>query len=448
MSSIPGHAPRASAKLPARVLTSLKTPWEQFTQTETSSGIILIVAAVIAFVWANSPLAGSYFAMQDVEVGFTFGSFTLSYTMAQWVNDLLMALFFFVVGLEIKREFLVGELAGFSRASLPIAGALGGMVAPALIYVYFNIGLPSMSGWGVPMATDIAFAVGVLALLGSRVPTSLKVFLLALAIVDDLGAVLVIAIFYTSQLDAVALLLSFLAWGAALFYGLGGGVRPLVFLLIGAVCWYFMHESGVHATIAGVLMAITVPLRHGMNADDLDRTVKAYQRRDEFEDIEVEVQHLEHVLEDARSPLHRMGHALQPYVAYGIMPVFALFNAGVALGGSEASYLTPVSIGAFFGLLVGKPIGIAGFAFLAVVAGMTSLPRGANWIGMVGVGLIAGIGFTMALFIAGLAYPDPQMLDQAKLGVLSASIVAGVLGLAFLSVALPKSGDAAQARDS
>ncbi|WGF87155.1 Na+/H+ antiporter NhaA [Marinivivus vitaminiproducens] len=442
MSSTAGHASRATAKLPEQVLKSLKTPWEQFTQTETSSGIILILAALVAFAWANSPLSDSYFAMRDLEVGFTFGGFAMHYHLSHWVNDLLMALFFFVVGLEIKREFMVGELAGFSRASLPIAGALGGMVVPALIYTYFNVGLPSISGWGVPMATDIAFAVGVLALLGSRVPTALKVFLLALAIVDDLGAVLVIAIFYTSDLNLLALLLSFVAWGAALFYGMGGGVRPIVFLIVGAVCWYFMHESGVHATIAGVLMAIAVPLRHGMTADEFDHAVKGFERGHDFEDVEVEVQHLEHLLESARSPLHRMEHALQPYISYCIMPVFALFNAGVALGGGEATYITPVSIGAFFGLLLGKPIGIAGFAFIAVMTRLTVLPRGANWIGMLGVGLIAGIGFTMALFIAGLAFPDPHMLDEAKLGVLCASVVAAVLGLAFLTVALPKAGEA------
>ena len=430
--------PRASGKLPAQVLSTIKTPWQHFVETETSSGIVLIFAALVAFIWANSPFAESYFHMKELEVGFEFGAFSMHHHLQHWVNDLLMALFFFVVGLEIKREFLVGELAGVKQASLPIAGALGGMIAPALIYVWFNWGGPGIPGWGVPMATDIAFAVGVLALLGSRVPIGLKVFLLALAIVDDLGAVLVIAVFYTAELNMVMLALAFVAWGAAVFYGRGGGTSAVVYLLIGTFCWYFMLESGVHATIAGVLMALAIPLRHGMAPTELVDQLQSLDEERRPERVQVHIEHLEHVLDRAHSPLYAMEHALQPWVAYFIMPVFALFNAGVALGGGDAGFVTDISMGAFFGLLIGKPFGITGFALVAVASGLATLPRGANWTSMFGVGMVAGIGFTMALFIAGLAFPAPHLLDEAKLGVLAASVCAAILGLGFLLVALRK----------
>ncbi|HLT01248.1 MAG TPA: Na+/H+ antiporter NhaA, partial [Geminicoccaceae bacterium] len=340
---------------------------------------------------------------------------------------------------EIKRELLVGELAGWQRAALPAAGALGGMVVPALIYLGFNLEDPAIRGWGVPMATDIAFALGVLALLGRRVPLGLKVFLLALAIVDDLGAVLVIALFYTADLNGTALSISLLVWVAALAYGRIAGSRPLVFVLLGVVMWYFMYRSGVHATIAGVLMALSVPLRHRLSVEELQRELRALggERRG-FEQVEVVIEHLEEVLNRAHSPLHSMEHALAPYVAFFVMPVFAFFNAGVALGGIEGGMLSSVSLGAFFGLLLGKPIGVTGFVFLAVASGLARLPSGATWPGMIGVGLLAGIGFTMSLFIANLAFPDPALLNQAKIGVLAASVVASLLGLAFLSRALPQ----------
>jgi NhaA family Na+:H+ antiporter len=349
-----------------------------------------------------------------------------------------MAVFFFLVGLEIKREVLVGELAGWQRASLPAAGALGGMVVPALIYVGFNLGEPTIHGWGVPMATDIAFALGVLALLGERVPLSLKVFLLALAIVDDLGAVLVIALFYTDDLNGGSLLISLLVWGAALAYGRASGEKPLVFGLLGLVMWYFMLKSGVHATIAGVLMALAVPLRHKLSPQALQNELRSLTSQGGgFEQVEMVIGHLEEVLAKAHSPLHSMEHALAPYVAFVIMPVFAFFNAGVALKGAEGGLISAVSLGAFIGLLLGKPIGVTGFVLIAVKSGLTRLPPGASWSAIVGVGLLAGIGFTMSLFIAHLAFAEPASLNQAKIGVLAASVVASAAGLAFLSRALP-----------
>jgi Na+:H+ antiporter, NhaA family len=424
----------------------LLTPVQELINTESASGVILIAAAVVAFAWANSPWAPSYFAILEVEVRVGAGAWALEKPLILWVNDLLMAVFFFLVGLEIKREILVGELAGWRRASLPIAGALGGMLVPAAIYLAFNLGTPAVRGWGVPMATDIAFALGVLALLGDRVSLALKVFLLALAIVDDLGAVLVIAAFYTEGVNAGSLLLSFVIWGVALAYGRAGGAKPLAFALIGLVMWYFMLKSGVHATIAGVLMALAVPLRHRLSPQELQQELRPLMAPGGgFEQVEAVMQHLEDVLAKAHSPLHQMEHSLAPYVAFLIMPLFAFFNAGVALAGSESGLISAVSLGAFLGLLIGKPIGVAGFAWIAVRSGLTRLPEGANWPGMIGIGLLAGIGFTMSLFIANLAFGLTAALDQAKIGVLAASVVAALTGLAFLSRALPSASAAAGA---
>jgi Na+:H+ antiporter, NhaA family len=433
-------AKKAVARKPPRkrsVAHQVMMPVQEFIRTEGASGFILIGAAVLAFAWANSPWAASYFAMLDLRVGVRVGAWSLEKPLLLWVNDLLMAVFFFLIGLEIKREILVGELAGWRRAALPAAGALGGMVVPALIYLAFTAGEPTMRGWGVPMATDIAFALGVLALLGERVPLGLKVFLLALAIVDDLGAVLVIALFYTDAVDGVSLLIALVLWGVALAYGRASGERPLVFALLGLVMWYFVLTSGIHTTVEGVLMAMAVPLRHRLSMQDLQQELRTLDSRSGgFEQAETAIGQLEEVLAKAHSPLHRMEHALTPYVAFGIMPVFALFNAGVAIGGNGAGLISAVSLGVFAGLLLGKPLGVAGFAFIAVKSGLARLPAGVTWSGMIGVGLLAGIGFTMSLFIASLAFADPVNLAQAKIGVLAASVVAALAGLAFLRRAL------------
>jgi Na+:H+ antiporter, NhaA family len=432
---------KPSRSIPRAVVRTLASPVQQFIHIESSSGIVLIAAAIIAFAWANSPWSGSYVALQGIEVGIQLGGFGLHKQLLHWVNDFLMAIFFFLVGLEIKRELLVGELDSWQKASLPAAGALGGMIVPALIFVALNAGEPTVRGWGVPMATDIAFALGVLALLGERVPLSLKVFLLALAIVDDLGAVLVIALFYTANLDTTALLISLAVWGIALFYGRADGRRVLVYTVLGLGMWYFMYRSGVHATIAGVLLAFATPLRHGMSTDELREALR-WHAGHRFEEIESRLGHLETTLERARSPLHSTEHQLAPYVAFLIMPLFAFFNAGVALGGGEGRLIDQVSMGAFLGLLLGKPIGVVGSVWLAVITGITRLPRAMSWTGLAGVGLLAGIGFTMSLFIANLAYGAGGELDQAKIGVLAASTVAAVLGLAFLHQALPSASEA------
>ena len=437
-------APASAGSPPS--LRALLRPVERFLATESASGVILIAAALVAFAWANSPLVELYGHMQHVEAGITIGGAGLQLSLAHWVNDGLMAVFFFVVGLEIKRELLVGELAGWQRASLPVAGALGGMVVPAAIYAWLNLGQPTIAGWGVPMATDIAFAVGVLALLGPRVPLALKVFLLALAIVDDLGAVLVIAAFYTSELSLPALGVTGLVWLVALAYGRSGGGRPSVFLLLGLLLWYFMHASGVHATVAGVLLALAVPLGRPHDTEMLKAELAAEFGGTDFEDVEVRLDHLENVIDRAQSPLHEFEHALQPWVAYGIMPLFALFNAGVTLGGEGAGggFANAVTLGAFLGLLLGKPVGITLFVALAVASRVTRLPAGVGWAAMAGVGLLGGIGFTMALFIAMLAFGESPALDQAKIGVLSASVCAAAVGYLLLRATLPQADAAAR----
>ncbi|HSA79588.1 MAG TPA: Na+/H+ antiporter NhaA, partial [Geminicoccaceae bacterium] len=334
-------------------------------------------------------------------------------------------------------------LAGWQQAALPAAAALGGMVVPALIYAALNWAGEGSPGWGVPMATDIAFAVGILGLLGQRVLLPLKVFLLALAIVDDLGAIAVIAVFYTQDLDLNALLIALAAWGIALFYGRARVTRPIVYLLFGLIVWYFMDASGVHATVAGVLMAFVIPIRHGMDAKELQHETWSALNQGEFEEIDVKMAHLERTLEQGQSVLHRLERGVGPYVAFGIMPIFALFNAGVTLVDDQGAVMltaltSPILLGVLGGLVIGKPVGIVGLAWLAVRLGLAKLPEGVDWKAVLGVGLLGGIGFTMSLFIANLAFGQaPDLLDQAKLGVLAASVTAALAGLATLAAVLP-----------
>lgn len=420
-------------------LRRLLRPVERFLATESASGVVLIGAALAAFAWANSPWAPLYAELQHVHAGLHVGAWSLDLSLAHWVNDGLMALFFFVVGLEIKRELLVGELAGWQRAALPALGALGGMVVPAAIYAWLNLGQPSIVGWGVPMATDIAFAVGILALLGPRVPLALKVFLLALAIVDDLGAVLVIAVFYTRELDLAALGLAALVWVAAAVYGRIGGWRPAVYLLLGLLLWYLTYKSGVHATVAGVMLALAVPLGRAEDQAGIDEELASTPAGTDFESRESRLEHMEEVIDRRQSPLLDFEHALTPWVAFLVMPVFALFNAGVPVGGEAGvDFTNAVTLGAFLGLLLGKPLGITLFVALGNMIGVTRLPAGVGWAALTGVGLLGGIGFTMALFIAMLAFGDGPALDQAKIGVLSASVLAAVLGYVLLRAALPQ----------
>jgi NhaA family Na+:H+ antiporter len=376
--------------------------------------VVLIACAVIAMAWANSPWSGSYFGLLAEHLPVTIGAIDLDLTVLHWINDLVMAVFFLVVGMEIKREFLSGELKDPRRAALPIAGALGGMVVPALIYTAFNHGTPADHGWGIPMATDIAFSLGVLALLGPRVPRGITVFLAALAIADDLGAVLVIALFYTAHLDLGAL---WVAGGIVAFLAMLerlGATRLSIWLATAPILWYFVHASGVHATIAGVLLGWTVPLGNAGDPDISD------------------------------SPLETLEHGLKPWVAWFVMPLFALANAGVAMNGMTLESLAhPVAAGVGLGLLLGKPIGILGLSFLAVRLGWAKLPRGADWLQMAGIGMLAGIGFTVALFVASLSFRGGTGLEPlAKIGILTASTLSAIAGAIFLRWGLARMRDA------
>jgi len=424
-------------------------PFEEFFKIEASSGIILLVCTAVALFWANSPWADSYFDLWSTKLSIGVGSGGLSKPLILWINDGLMALFFFLVGLEIKREILVGELASPRRAVIPMAAALGGMVVPAAIYALINGGTEGTDGWGIPMATDIAFALGVLALLGRRAPLALRIFLTALAIVDDLGAVLVIALFYTSEIAW-----SYLALGGAFLALLIvvnwlGARRPLVYGLLSLGLWYAFLKSGVHATIAGVLAAMTIPAAARINT----REFVTWGRKvlDEFQiccaDPDAADQHtnmrqrsllqaIETAVHHVESPLQRLEHALEYPVAYVIMPIFALANAGVRLGG-DSDLFHPVSLGIIAGLLLGKQLGITLGVWLVVRTGLSTLPEGVAWRHVYGASCLAGIGFTMSLFIAGLAFGDSPLLDTAKLGILAASVIAGVLGYLVLSTAKP-----------
>ncbi len=401
--------------------------------------------AFLALILANSPLRDFYHHLWEYELTLGFEEFGLSKSLHHWINDGLMAVFFFVVGLEIKREFLAGELANRRKAALPIAAAFGGMLMPALLYYLFNRQPPTVHGWGIPMATDIAFALGVIALLGDRIPRSLAVFLTALAIVDDLGAVLVIAIFYTGQLSFPHLLL---AAGFLLLLMIGnrfGVQHPNFYALIGLCLWIALLKSGVHASIAGVLIGATIPVqpRHS-HRDFLGRIEKLLTRYREIKTVEGPFHHedrlgtllaIEKTSHDAMSPLQRMEHVMNDWVIYGVMPIFALANAGISLGFGElaAAFTNPVTLGATVGLLFGKPMGIFLFSWLAVRLGFCDLPSAVRWPQLFGVGILGGIGFTMSIFITNLAFAQPQLITDAKIGIFTASILAGVLGFLLLS---------------
>ncbi|MCA9521306.1 MAG: Na+/H+ antiporter NhaA [Myxococcales bacterium] len=414
-----------------RAVASLLSPFQQFAKSESTAGILLFGASIAAFAWANSPWSASYQQLLHAHAGFRLGGFAMDKHLGHWVNDGLMAVFFLLVGLEIKRELIVGELSNLRRASLAVFAAVGGMLVPALIFWLINRGGAGVAGWGIPMATDIAFALGVVQLLGKRVPVSLKVLLTAVAIVDDLGAVVVIALFYTASLDLTSLALAGACLVLLIAFNRFGVRRLALYIVIGLPLWYFTLKSGIHATIAGVLLAWTIPLGREMSADELASKLKE-QIQDGFEALEVQVELLEEALEKFQSPLHRLEHALHPFIAYLIMPIFALFNAGVALDGGM-NVGDPVTLGVMAGLFLGKPIGILLFSYVAIKAGLAALPEDLRLKNLVALGCLAGIGFTMSLFVAGLAYPASNlMLSQAKVGILLVSVVSAIVGSAVI----------------
>jgi NhaA family Na+:H+ antiporter len=446
--------PVSEAPLVERVLA----PFRRFAHTASASGIVLLAATAVALGWANSPWAASYHHLWELPIGGTLGGASFRTTLHHVINDGLMAVFFFVVGLEIKREMLAGELASGRTAALPMIAALGGMVVPAVIYAVVNGGGVGRAGWGVPMATDIAFALGVLALLGDRVPTALKVFLAALAIVDDIGAVLVIAVFYSSGIAWVPLTAAVGLLVVAVALNRAGARRPWTYGAVGLALWGTVLNSGIHATVAGVLLAFAIPVRTRLNereflararralaefnaaaavtADDPDVTILSNVRH------HAALDEIKRLCDAAQPTLIRLEHALHGTVAFGIMPLFALANAGVTLDASALGTAVghPVTLGVALGLVIGKPLGIAGFSWIAVRLGVGALPRGAGWTAIWAVAVLGGIGFTMALFIAGLAFPlgTPRgdLLDAAKLGILAASALAGIIGSLLLRRAL------------
>jgi NhaA family Na+:H+ antiporter len=436
-----------------RPVERIVRPFQEFAERQSSGGVLLIIATVVALVWANSPWGESYVSLWSSELTVGLGDLSLSKDLTLWINDGLMAVFFLVVGLEIKREILVGELSSPKNAALPIAAAIGGAAIPAVIYIALNAGTEGAAGWGVPMATDIAFALGVLALLGERVPVALKVFLTALAIVDDLVAVLVIAFFYTSEISwsALAAGAGFLA--ALIVANLMGVGRTLVYVVLGMGLWLALLQSGVHATIAGVLLAFTVPATSFINPGEflersryvLDRFEQAGDKGEDVltnEERQAALHALNRATYKLEPPLHELEHALHPWVVFAIMPLFALANAGVPLGGGIAEALaSPVALGIVGGLVIGKQLGVTLFAWLAVRSGLSELPENVSWRHVYGAAWLAGIGFTMSLFIADLAFVGTVLLETAKLGILAASLISGVVGWTILrSIALRERG--------
>lgn len=447
MSDISNSEPKVNYARWERTFTRVLSPLEEFIHQQTTSSFLLIGATILALLLANSSLAEHYYHLIHTPVDLHIGSWGIQMSMHHWVNDALMAIFFFVVGLELKREILVGELSDVRQAALPILAAVGGMLVPALIFAAFNHQGDAVRGWGVPMATDIAFAVGALVMLGKRVPKSLVTFLIALAIVDDLGAVLVIALFYTEQLAVNWLLLSSLLVLALLALNFSGVRNAIPYFIVALVLWYTMLQSGVHATLAGVIGAFTVPARSKYNpalfvqrlSNQLDNFVAS--RKNAADDMMTNeklhpiVETIEDSVLGVQTPLQRLEQFWHVPVAFLIIPIFAIFNAGipVQLGTLTETLTNPVMLGVFVGLLVGKFLGVTMACWLAIKLGLGKLPTGARFSQLAAVAVLAGIGFTMSIFIAELAFKGhPDYLLMAKTGVLFGSLCAGLIGSLWL----------------
>ena len=390
------------------MIKNLSKPFKWFFQLEAASGLVLLIAAIIALIISNSSLSQLYFHSLEQYIFIGINNFGLKLSVHHWINDALMAIFFFFVTLEIKREFIRGELSNLKRAMLPIIAAIGGMVVPALFYIYINFGnSETLNGWAIPSATDIAFSLGILSLLGSRVPISLKIFLTALAIIDDLGAILIIAFFYSGDLSISYLSLILISYLSLLTLNKFGIKKFMPYLIIGIFMWFFTYKSGIHATIAGVLLATTIP--HRIKDKDFSLLIK-------------------------------IEHAISPYVAFMIMPLFAFANAGVSLEGLSFSSLgMPVPLGILVGLFIGKQVGVMFFSFFAVKLGAAQMPDNSTWLSLYGVSVLTGIGFTMSLFVGNLAFADNiQYIEGVKIGVLAGSLLSTVFGYFLLSIASKK----------
>ena len=386
------------------MIQNITKPFKWFFKLEASSGLVLLFSAIVALIISNSDLSSLYFNTLEKYLFIGINNFGLKLTVIHWINDVLMAIFFFFVTLEIKREFIQGELSNTKQALLPIIAAVGGMLVPALFYVFINYGnFETLNGWAIPSATDIAFSLGVLSLLGSRVPLSLKVFLTALAIIDDLGAIIIIALFYSGDLSFKYLSLMLLAFIILIILNKFNVKKTLPYLVIGLFLWEFTHQSGIHATIAGVLLACTIP--HRKKDKDFSLLIK-------------------------------LEHAISPYVAFGIMPLFAFANAGVSLDGlTFGSLLNTVPLGILIGLFVGKQLGVFVFSYISIKLKFAQMPNNSNWINFYGVGILTGIGFTMSLFVGNLAFIENiQYIDGVKIGVLSGSLLSTVFGYLLLLI--------------
>ncbi|WP_305862299.1 Na+/H+ antiporter NhaA [Helicobacter cholecystus] len=407
---------------------------------ESFGGIFLFFCALLAMVVANSPIASWYFDLWNQKLGLSYGDHFLGFSLHLWINDVLMSFFFLMVGLEIKREFLYGGLSGFKKAAFPAIAAVGGMIFPAIIYLIFNLGTPTEHGFGIPMATDIAFALGVILLLGKRVPSSLKLFLVTLAVVDDLGAIVVIAIFYSSGIASFWLLCSVFLVGilVALNYA---GVRSLTpYLLIGIVLWFCIHESGIHATISAVILAFCIPIEPKIQTkifmEKMNKELEHFSNKDKGrKNILLNHEQIHHietmhkVMSEVQSPLSKLEHFLHSYSTYLIMPLFAFANAGVAInGGNIDPTASHIVYGIGLGLIVGKPLGILILTYLCEKFGIASRPSHLSWGCILGAGMLAGIGFTMSMFVTNLAFENAGHIDIAKISILCSSLLAGILG--------------------
>ncbi|WP_423127837.1 Na+/H+ antiporter NhaA [Gaoshiqia sp. Z1-71] len=427
------------------------SPIQKFIKTESLSGILLFVSTIIALVWANSALGGFYESVWQYKIGIDSENFRLVKPLLLWINDGLMAIFFFLIGLEIKREILVGELNSMKKASLPIFAAIGGMIVPLSLYLLLNKNPDTANGWGIPMATDIAFSLAILQLLGKRVPLGLKIFLTAFAIIDDIGAVLVIAVFYTGDIQWHLLIYAFLL--LFLLYAMSAGRIYLkyIILAVGLVVWYLFLKAGIHPTIAGILLAFAIPVRQRIKikifTEKLSQIVDKIKSSQQRQDLPIlsekqieEIDNLEDWTSKVQSPLQQLEHRLHHWVAYLIMPVFALSNAGVNFS-SETSLDYSVSLAIAISLLIGKMVGITVFSWLSIRMKMAVLPSHTNYRHILGVSLLAGVGFTMSIFIANLAFTDSAVyLNSAKMGIIIGSLVSGIFGYVLLRYSKPVEG--------
>ncbi len=423
--------------------------FHRFVHSAVTGSVLLLACTIVALAWANSPWAESYFALSHKYIAISWGNSSFELSLQHWINDLLMAVFFFVVGLEIKREIVVGQLSSFEKSILPVSAALGGMVVPAIMYAVLNVGGEGTRGWGIPMATDIAFALGILALFGRRVPIGLKVFLTALAIADDMGAVLVIALFYTEGIKLAALIVAVVCLGLIAIANRAGVRRSGPYVILAVAVWLAVFTSGVHATVAGIMVAMLVPVRALIDPSDF--LARSRRRLKELEESELTPDSMVHdrtqleALDDmylASNDMIPAGLALEerlhPIVSFIILPLFALFNAGVALDARAVDVLPePVTLGVILGLFLGKQVGITAFSWLAIKSGRAKMPDGSTWGMIYGASLLAGVGFTMSLFVSDLAFNSAALLMEAKIGILIGSLLSGVFGYLVLRKLLP-----------